>query len=341
MNFPLYAQRDILYDSGTIATELFIVQIVICSIEEGCRMGVRARDMAERAKERKRMGRDLPDDLEGFTEEEKRFLINSAERMPEKRSRIVSITTALARAAQGLSLAEKRILFCAIAKIQPYDMTPPPPGKEVLWRSVLHASEFAETFDVPVQNAYVQMRDASFNLLRRYVSFYELREFRRGSKAEKKPVPVRSGWVQDVTYLEDRGTIEIVWTRKIAGQLLFLKDLQYTKYRLQNASNLRSLYSWRLMEIFESYLNKNEDDPEKKGKGWFVWTVEEFAARMDVTEKQAANFGKIRTKAIEPAVKDLREKDGWIIEWKALKKGGRKYTHVRFDFRRDPQGRLF
>ena len=60
---------------------------------------------------------------------------------------------------------------------------------------------------------------------------------------------------------------------------------------------------------------------------------------MDATEKQAANFAKIRTKIIEPAVKELTEKDGWLIQWQPIK-AGRRVASIRFTFMRDPQGLL-
>jgi hypothetical protein len=38
-------------------------------------------------------------------------------------------------------------------------------------------------------------------------------------------------------------------------------------------------------------------------------------------------------------VKELTEKDGWIIQWRPIK-AGRKVKAVRFEFMRDPQLRL-
>ena len=61
---------------------------------------------------------------------------------------------------------------------------------------------------------------------------------------------------------------------------------------------------------------------------------------MEATEKQRADFGKIRTKIIEPAVKELTEKDGWLIQWETVK-AGRKVKSLRFTFMRNPQGSLF
>lgn len=281
----------------------------------------------------------LPDDLEGFTPEERRFFLNSAANMPVKRHRIVSLTNALTRAAHGLTLAEKRILFCAIAKIDARKYDPAAYATGMFFRSTVHATEYAEAFDIPASNAYGQMRAAADTLLRRYVTFYELREMSKGGR--KKPVLVKSNWVQDVTYLENKGTLEIVWTRKIAGELLDLKEKHFTKYQLMQARELRSSYSWKLLELFESYVKSNEKDPEKKGTGWFQMTVEEFATRMNATEKQLKDFGKIRTRIIEPAVRDLVEKDNWIVKWRPIKVGGRQFTHIRFEFKRNPQGRLF
>ena len=104
---------------------------------------------------------------------------------------------------------------------------------------------------------------------------------------------------------------------------------QFTTYQLQQASALRSVYSWRLLELLMRF----------KSSGKAEYTVEDFAASMDATEKQRADFSKLRTKMIEPAVKELTEKDGWLIQWEPIK-AGRKVKAVRFTFMRNPQGSL-
>ena len=101
---------------------------------------------------------------------------------------------------------------------------------------------------------------------------------------------------------------------------------QFTSYQLAQASALRSIYSWRLLELLTRF----------EANGWAEYDIEDFATAMDATENQRSDFGKIRTKIIEPAVKELIEKDGWIIEWKPIK-AGRKVKVLRFDFSRDRQ----
>jgi plasmid replication initiation protein len=69
------------------------------------------------------------------------------------------------------------------------------------------------------------------------------------------------------------------------------------------------------------------------------YTIEDFATSMDATEKQRENFNNIKRRIIEPAVKELTQKDGWLIEWEPIK-AGRKVKSVRFTFSRNPQGQL-
>jgi len=135
-------------------------------------------------------------------------------------------------------------------------------------------------------------------------------------------------WVGQVHYQQGEGWVELYWWPKLLPHLTGLRR-QFTSYQLQQATALRSAYSWRLLELLMRF----------ETTGWAEYTIEDFCTSMDATEKQRADFAAIRRKIIEPAVKELQEKDGWLIAWKAVK-AGRKVSKLRFDFRRDPQGRL-
>lgn len=77
-----------------------------------------------------------------------------------------------------------------------------------------------------------------------------------------------------------------------------------------------------------------------KTSGTAVYTIEDFCAAMDATEKQQANFAYIRRRIIEPAVVELTTKDGWDISWQPIKRG-RKVVELSFDFKPQVQGDLF
>ena len=242
------------------------------------------------------------------------------ERLPGER--LVTMSNALTRAGHGLTLAEKRIMMMAVSSLD--SRKPPLPGEVPTTR--ITAAEYAEAAKVDLTTAYEALQGAARNLYNRSITFYTPAHNRKG-----KPLPptkTQMRWVGQVQYHAGEGWVELYWWPKLLPHLLGLKK-QFTSYQLQQASALRSVYSWRLLELLMRF----------EGTGWAEYTVEDFATSMEATDKQRENFANIRRKIIEPAVKELIEKDGWLIQWRPVK-AGRRVSAVRFDFRRDPQGRL-
>lgn len=236
--------------------------------------------------------------------------------------RWVTMSNALTRAGHGLTLAEKRIVASAVSKLDSRRMLPP--GE--VPRTRITAMEYAETFKVDLNTAYDQLQATAKQLYHRSITFYEP-AFRRNGKP-LPPTMVQMRWVGSVKYQKGEGWVELAWWPDLLRHLVGLKA-QFTTYQLQQASALRSAYSWKLLELLTRF----------QSSGTAEYTIEDFCASMDATAKQAANFAKVRTKIIEPAVRELQEKDGWLIQWQPIK-AGRKVKALRFTFMRDPQGRL-
>lgn len=236
--------------------------------------------------------------------------------------RWVTMSNALTRAGHGLTLSEKRIVAAAVSKLDSRQALKP--GE--VPRTRITAAEYAETFDVDLDTAYNQLQSAAKHLYDRSITFYEP-AFRRNGKP-LPPTRVQMRWVGSVKYQEGEGWVELAWWPDLLTHLTGLKK-QFTTYQLQQASALRSGYSWKLLELLMRF----------QSTGRAEYTIEDFCTSMDATPKQAADFAKIRTKIIEPAVKELKEKDGWLIQWQSIK-AGRKVAAVRFNFMRNPQGRL-
>jgi len=220
----------------------------------------------------------------------------------------IVVANTLVRSAQSLSLAEKRLLFASVAKM----------GNN-FGDIVLTASEYAETFDMPVKQAYDQMKSACDNFFNRYFTLN---------------IPDRIGvmrwkirWLSSMGYEEGMGRVGLRFTEEV---LPYLCDLtrEFTKYKLKQACALRSIHSWRLLELFE-----------QQSSGWLNITVENFCYAMEATDTHKKNFNQLLTKIIEPAIKELIEKDGWLIGFE-ISKNGRKVHMLKFTFERDPQGRL-
>ncbi len=191
------------------------------------------------------------------------------------------------------------------------------------------AKEYAECFELSMNTAYDQLKAGADNIIKRHVTFYEPAEKRKGK--ELKQVRVKTNWVSQIKYHDEKGYIEIWWNPKI---LLHLVSLQkhFTSYQLKQVSALRSIYAWKLLELLTRFKNNNV--------GYLKITLEDFCESMGATEKQKENFNNIKRRIIEPAIKELTEKDGWLIEWEAIKTS-RKVTALRFDFSKNPQTDLF
>jgi plasmid replication initiation protein len=234
--------------------------------------------------------------------------------------RLVTMSNALTRAAHGLTLAEKRIMAAAVSKLD--SRKPPMAGECPVIR--LTAAEYAATFEVDMNTAYDQLQAAAKLLFKRYITFFEPAYRRKG----KELVKVQMHWVGEAVYHDGEGWVELHLWHRLVPHLLGLKR-QFTTYKLQQASALRSVYSWKLLELLMRF----------ESTGWAEYTIEDFKASMEAPES-LSDFGQIKRRIIEPAIKELALKDGWLIEWKPIK-AGRRVKAVRFEFRRNPQTSLF
>jgi plasmid replication initiation protein len=230
----------------------------------------------------------------------------------------VTVRNALNMAAQGFkTINEKRIIMACIAKIDSATFD------ELHKRHVVHLSvaEFAATFPAI-------SKDEAYDLLRKTLPGLRKREFRREEKTPQGVKVHEDAWISGTTYMDKKGWLELRFTPEATPFLLAIRG-DFTSYVLKQASGLRSLHSWRLLELLMQY----------KDTGWRQVSIEDFGKALEVNPGYLKNFANMRRRVIEPAIKELTEKDGWLIEWEPIKEGA-KVTQLRFTFKRHPQGRL-
>jgi plasmid replication initiation protein len=235
----------------------------------------------------------------------------------------VTMSNALTRAGHGLTLAEKRLVMLSASKLDSYTFTryDEPPISKVT------ASEYAELYQVDINTAYEQLESSAKNLYERSITFFEPAHKRKGKEISLTTVKMR--WVGSVKYHKKEGWVELAWWYPLLPHLLNLKK-QFTTYQLQQATALKCSYSWRLLELLMRF----------KSTGWAEYTIEDLHTSLDVTAKMREDFGQVKRRIIEPAVKELTEKGGWLIEWKMIK-AGRKVKAVTFKFEKNPQMSIF
>ena len=228
----------------------------------------------------------------------------------------VNMSNALTRSAHSLNLSEKRIIAACIAK------TDQMPGLEEVkrrkaWLVKLTAKDYAETFGVDLNTAYEQLKDGAKNLFQRYI--HTTRMTRKGPKVHE------CRWVGAVHYHEGEGTVELDWWHEVVPHLFGLGE-HFTRYKLWQASALRSVYSWRLFELLQSW----------RSEGRYEVAIEDFCLVMDVPDSYRKNFKEIRTRVIEPAILELTEKNNMTITWQP-QNAGRKVIGLVFKFEGETQ----
>lgn len=225
--------------------------------------------------------------------------------------RFISMSNALARSAQGLTLSEKRVVALALVKT---DSVPEQDAINAMqnngWNVKLTAEEYSIIYNLDTRTAYDQIKMAADKLLCRQVK--TMQQTPKGAKE------IKTNWCGQCTYHHGEGWVEIAFTPQISPHLLGLRE-KFTSYQLKQASALRSIYSWRLFECLQSW----------KSKGVWSPTIEEFSFAMEAPESCRKNFGQMRLRIIDPALKELQEKDHKHIELE-LKKSGRKVTGLVF-----------
>lgn len=237
----------------------------------------------------------------------------------------------IARSAQGLSLIEKRILMSALAQ-----------SKGIGSSVRISAHEYAETFEIDnIDNVYRDLSSASRSFMKRSFTLPTITE--KGNSSE-----ISYNWLSHVHYAKTEGFVEIHFNPNIYF-LLFNLTEKFTKYQLKQATALRSLYSWRLLELFESVRKStiteidglgNSLATKKQNSGWLKISIDDFNHSMGTPKSYKNNFKDLNRRLIQPAIHELEQKDGWKIDYKPIKKG-RKVEMLEFNFYRDPQGRLF
>lgn len=238
---------------------------------------------------------------------------------------VVTMSNALVRAGHSLTLSEKRLVAIAISKLD----TKGGPGRYGLGFEIdckITAEEYAELAQCEMQTAYRDLNNASRRLRKSGIEFFEPDNKRKGAPLV---VRVNMSWVTTTKYHTKQGWVELTWNHKLVPHLLGLKR-EFTSYKLNQAAALRSVYSHRLLELLMMF----------EATGWAKFSLDDFCQSMQATPTQKKDFANVRRKIIEPAIKELCEKDGWKIEYETTK-AGRKVTGLHFTFERDKQENLF
>lgn len=249
-----------------------------------------------------------------------------------KEQRYVRIRNELIRRSQRMSLPVKRLLALAIAMCDQKQklllhqaQLPGIDGAELRgWEVKITVAQYLEHYpQVGEKSVYNELKDAASALMKCTITW---QEERRGRKPIIKEIP----FTTENEYSQGQGYVTVRFHGKIAPFLLGL-EREFTRYRLSSAARFRSMYSWRLMELLAQF----------QKTGLVRIDFDEFCSALDAPESSRKDFAQLRRRVIEPAIAELRTKNGVEVTWTANRAGSRKVTSLEFSFEPSKQGTLF
>ena len=233
-----------------------------------------------------------------------------------KRERI-SMSLALIRAAQDLSLVEKRIVSKVLSKINPMAVSVEKLSKV---RSVVFSvNDYAAQYGLTYEMAAEQLYESVATLYHRAIQFNLLDE--RGTLNGGRMV-VR--WTDSVAHIPNKGLFRVVLSLSVLEHLTNLGEaMPYASYQLRQGDKLSSVDSWRLLELLNARL----------ALGKWTFTIEELHHALEVAPSFRKTFPDFQRYVLDKAIKELEKKDYWQITY-TKNKAGRNIVSLTFEFSR-------
>lgn len=223
---------------------------------------------------------------------------------PSTWKRVISQSNLLISSSYHLTLTELRLLRLCMSAI---DARRPLRHR----RFLIRASDYAETFKVTHDAAYLALKDAANTLFER--------EIRLGNSKNGR----RIRWVSEVKYHQGMGEVEVHFTEQVLPQITGLNRL-YTQYRTGSIVDLTSVYSVRIYEWLCQF----------RSTGWMKITVAELRDRLNLTDSYD-KFNDLRRRVIDVAVKEINKSTDLNVEIFFIKRG-RSIEMLEFRFSTQP-----
>ena len=222
-----------------------------------------------------------------------------------KETRLVVKDNALIDASFNLSLVEQRLMLIAIVEAREIqDLTPDTPIE-------IKASSYREQYNTDSSEAYKQLSEATKQLFNR--------QFRYIDKYKSDDAITVSRWLNEATYINNKGTVVIYLNRNVISMISRL-EANFTKYLLEQVSDFKSQYSIRLYELLIKY--KDVGNSKK-------YTIEEIRSLLGIGVNEYKVLADFKKRVLDLAVKEINDKTDTTIKYEQFKEG-RTISHILF-----------
>lgn len=216
---------------------------------------------------------------------------------------------ALINASYNLEVTEQRLILLAIINARETQQ-----GITSDSKLEIHASDYANQFNVKKETAYEALKNAVNNLFERQFSFRE---------TTKKGVGiVRSRWVSRIKYIDDSAILEITFAPDVVPLITRLEQ-HFTSYQLKQVSQLTSKYAIRLYELLIAW--------REVGKVPKI-ELSEFREKLGIAANEYKAMNHFKSRVLEPSIKQINEHTDITVSYEQHKTG-RTITGFSFSFK--------
>ena len=207
---------------------------------------------------------------------------------------------ALINASYNLELTEQRLLMLAIINARET-------GHGITAESKLeiHASDYANLFNVSVDASYKALKEAVNNLFNRQFSY--VAEYKKTGKTGV----VRSRWVSRIFYVDDLAILEITFAPDVVPLITKLEE-HFTSYLAKQIAHLTSKYATRLYELLISW--------RQIGKTPII-ELQEFRLKLGLLENEYTAMSDFKKRVLNLALQQINEHTDITVKVEQHKKG--------------------
>ena len=207
---------------------------------------------------------------------------------------------ALINASYNLELTEQRLIMLAIINARESGQ-----GITADSKLEIHASDYANLFNVSIDASYKALREAVNNLFNRQFSYTA--EYKKTGKTGI----VRSRWVSRIFYVDALALLEITFAPDVVPLVTRLEE-HFTSYQAKQVAHLTSKYATRLYELLIAW--------REVGKVPQI-EISEFRNRLGLLESEYTAMSDFKKRVLEPSIKQINEHTDITATYEQHKKG--------------------
>ena len=217
---------------------------------------------------------------------------------------------ALVNASYDLDLVEQRLVLLAIVEARES-------GKGINANDplVIHAESYINQFKVHRNTAYQALKDACKYLFARQFSYQEEKD--NGTVRN-----VTSRWVSQIAYNDNEASVDLIFAPAVVPFITRLEE-RFTKYELEQVSNLKSAYAIRLYELLIQWRSIGKTP---------VIRLDEFRKKVGVLDNEYLRMAHLKERVIDLAIKQINEHTDITMTYEQHKTG-RIITGFSFKFK--------